>query len=81
MKKNKDLTILGDSIRIERLKRKLSQERLVELTEVITAQHLGKIEKGEVDLRATTLFAILRALNCRLEDLIDLTGGENNGKN
>ena len=52
----------------------------MELTDVITAQHLGKIEKGEVDLRATTLFAILRALNCRLEDLIDLTG-EASGKN
>ncbi len=72
MKKNKDLVILGDNIRIERAKKKLTQEQLVERADSINAQHLGRIEKGEVDIRVTTLFAILRALDCKLEDLIDL---------
>lgn len=72
MKKNKDLVILGDNIRIERAKRKLTQEQLVERAESINAQHLGKIEKGEVDIRVSTLFSILRALDCKLEDLIVL---------
>lgn len=76
MEKDKDLIILGDNIRIERAKRKLTQEQLVERAESINAQHLGKIEKGEVDIRVTTLFSILRALDCKLEDLIDLNGGK-----
>ena len=66
MKKNKDLVILGDNIRIERAKKKLTQEQLVERADSINAQHLGRIEKGEVDIRVTTLFAILRALDCKL---------------
>lgn len=74
MEKDKDLITLGDNIRIERAKQKLTQEQLVERAETINAQHLGKIEKGEVDMRISTLFSILRALNCRLEDLIDLNG-------
>ena len=72
MEKDKDLVKLGDNIRIERAKRKLTQEQLVEIADSINAQHLGKIEKGEVNIRVTTLFAILRALDCKLEDLIDL---------
>ena len=72
MKKNKDLVILGDNSRIERATKKLTQEQLVERADSINAQHLGRIEKGEVDIRVTTLFAILRALDCKLEDLIDL---------
>lgn len=72
MEKDKDLVTLGDNIRIERAKRKLTQEQLVERAESINAQHLGKIEKGEVNIRVKTLFSILRALDCKLEDLIDL---------
>ena len=69
---NKDLIILGDNIRIERAKKKLSQEQLVEKSCTITPQHLSRIEKGQVDMRVSTLFAILRSLDCKLEDLIDL---------
>lgn len=43
----------------------------------MSGQHLGKIEKGEIDIRTTTLFAILRALDCDLKDLIDLRGEKN----
>ena len=76
---NNDLEILGDNIRIERAKRKLTQEQLAEMCGSMSGQHLGKIEKGEIDIRTTTLFAILRALDCDLKDLIDLRG-EKNGK-
>ncbi len=64
---------LGNCIRFQRLQQKLSQEQLVEKSNSITAQHLSKIEKGQVDMRVSTLFAILKALNCKLEDLIDLS--------
>ena len=74
MKKNEDLVKLGDGIRLERLRRKWSQEKLAEKANVSQYQHIGRIERAELDTRATTLFSILRALNCRLEDLIDLTG-------
>lgn len=74
MKKNKDsdLVKLGGSIRLERLKRKLSQDELATLANIPQYQHLGKIERAEVDMKVTRLFSILRALKCKLEDLIDL---------
>lgn len=74
---NNDLEILGDNIRMERAKRKLTQEQLAEMCGSMSGQHLGKIEKGEIDIRTTTLFAILRALDCDLKDLIDLRGEKN----
>lgn len=72
MSNKKDLIILGDNIRIERAKRKITQEQFAEMTGALTPQHLSNIERGAVDIRVTTLFAILRALDCDLKDLIDL---------
>jgi len=77
MKKNKDLVVLGDGIRLERLRRKWSQEQLAEKANISQYQHIGRIERAEIDTRATTLFSIIRALGCRLEDIIDLNGGQN----
>lgn len=76
MKKNKDLIELGDSIRLERLRRKWSQEQLAEKADLSQYQHVGRIERAELDTRVSTLFSILRALDCKLEDLIDLNGGK-----
>jgi transcriptional regulator with XRE-family HTH domain len=73
MKKNKELIKLGDGIRLERLKNKLSQEQLAEKAGICQYQHIGRIERAEINTRATTLFAIIKALNCKLEDLIDLS--------
>ena len=75
--KNNVIDILGDNIRIERATWKLTQEQLAEMCGSMSGQHLGKIEKGEIDIRTTTLFAILRALDCDLKDLIDLRGEKN----
>ena len=72
MKKNEDLIKMGEAIRLERLKRHLSQEKFAELADIPTFQHLGKIEKGLVDIQITTLLKILRALKVKFEDLIEL---------
>lgn len=72
MSKKEDLTILGDAIRLERLRRKWSQEQLAIQAGLSQSHHISRIESGKTDLQTTTLFAILRALDCKLEDLIDL---------
>lgn len=72
MKKDEDLKTIGEAIRIERLRRHLSQEQFAELANVATFQHIGKIEKGDIDMRVSTLIKILRALNLKFEDLIEL---------
>lgn len=77
MNKRDDLTILGDGIRLERLRKKWSQEYLAEVAGLSQSQHVSRIEAGKVDLQTTTLFSILRALDCELKDLIDLRGVKN----
>ena len=77
MDKKDDLVILGDNIRIERLRKKWSQEYLADIAGLSQSQHVSRIESGKVDIQATTLFAILRALNCKLEDLIELNEEKN----
>lgn len=72
MKKDKDLEIIGEAIRIERLKKHLSQEQLAEMAKISQSQHISRIEKADVDMRTSTLLKILRALNLKLEDLIKL---------
>ena len=65
------LKILLEAI-ADTLKRHYSQEKFAELTGIQNFQHLGKIEKGNVDMRVSTLLKILRALDLKLEDLITL---------
>lgn len=77
MKNKEDLTVLGDGIRLERLRHKWSQERLAEKAGLSQSQHISRIESGLVDIQVSTLFSIIRALDCKLEDLIDLGGGNN----
>ena len=66
-----------NQIQVIRTARGITQEQLAEMCGSMSGQHLGKIEKGEIDIRTTTLFAILRALDCDLKDLIDLRGEKN----
>ena len=72
MKNKKQLQQLGDAIRLERLKQKMSQDKLAALAKLSQYQHISKIERAEIEMRVTTLFSILKALNVKLEDLIDL---------
>ncbi len=74
MKKNKDkdLKTLGFNIKVERMKRDLSQDQFVEISGLLNSQHLSKIENADVDMRVSTLIKILRALKVKFEDLIEL---------
>jgi len=72
MKKNEDLKVIGEAIRIERLKRHLTQEQLADTAGLSQSQHISRIEKADVDMRVSTLVKILRALKLKFEDLIEL---------
>ncbi len=72
MKKNKDIKDLGFNLKVERMRQGLSQEQLAEMADLSNYQHISKIEKGDVDMRVSTLVKILRALKLKFEDLIEL---------
>jgi transcriptional regulator with XRE-family HTH domain len=66
-----DLIKFGNNVRIERNKLRYSQEELAGL--IGTQQsHIGKIERGEADIRISTLIAIMKALNVPFEKLYDM---------
>jgi len=70
--KRSDITKkLGWKIRIERTKRKLSQEALGELAG-LSKNSIGAIERGESSPTAETLNAIAKAFGMKLADLIDV---------
>lgn len=60
---------LGDRIRFARQSRRLSQERLGELSGQ-DRQTINRIEQGHVSTRIDTLFRIARALDVPLSDLV-----------
>lgn len=73
MARNKeDLIKIGEAIRMERLRRRMSQDNLAELAGLAQAQHISKIENAEVDIRISTLLAIFRVLNLSLDDIVGL---------
>ncbi len=66
-----DLKKLGNNIRAERHRLNYTQEYLEDKTGIL-AQHIGRIEKGEIDIRFSTLIALLKALNIPFEKLYDI---------
>ncbi len=68
---NEALQILGNNLRAERNRQRLSQEQLAEMAG-LQMQHISKIENGQTDIRFTTLIAILKALNIPFEKLYEL---------
>ena len=68
---NEALQILGNNLRAERNRQRLSQEQLAEMAG-LHMQHVSKIENGQTDIRFTTLIAILKALNIPFEKLYEL---------
>lgn len=66
-----DLTVLGNNIRAERNRLNYSQEKLAELAG-IQMQHLSKIEKGESDIKFSTLVSILSALKISFDKIYEI---------
>ena len=61
--------IVGEAIRTERKKAKLSQEKLAERAD-LNRNYIGEIERAEKKITLETLWKIARALNLRVRDLI-----------
>ena len=68
---NKDTIIkLGIKIRVERIKHKLSQEKLAELAS-INRNFVGMIERGETNVTIKNLENIANALNLPIQELFN----------
>ena len=59
---------LGQKIRIERQKRKMSQEKLAELAD-LNRNFVGMIERGETNLTIKKLENIANVFNMEIKDL------------
>lgn len=68
---NNVLQELGNNIRAERNRLKLSQAGLAYQVGV-SVPHISKIESGFADIKFTTLIAILKALDIPFEKLYEL---------
>lgn len=68
----KDLRLLelGNKIKLERMKRDMSQEQLAELAE-ISVRTVSDIERGITDIRYTNLMQIACAFNLTLSDMLN----------
>lgn len=69
--KEKILKTLAENIRIERARRKISQESLAEQAD-ITPQHLYRIENEKVCPTITVVANIAHALSLTLDELLPL---------
>lgn len=70
MKKNLALLELGNKIRLERMKRDISQEKLAELANV-SIRTISDIERGLTDIRYTNLLQIAKAFQLTTSRLLD----------
>jgi len=61
--------VLGEAVRVERKRVRLSQEALAEKAG-FTRNYIGDIERGEKKATIEALAKIARALKCRLRDLV-----------
>ena len=68
--KNNKLLELGHKIRLERMKRDISQEKLAEIAN-LSRRALSCIECGVNDPKYTTLLQIAEAFNMKISDLLD----------
>lgn len=65
----KRIKIFGANVRRERLRKGLTQEELAESAQIAT-RNLQKIEAGEINILATTVFRIQLALQCSWKRLM-----------
>ncbi len=63
---------IGLKIKLERAKRKLSQEKLAELAD-LSKTHVGDIERGATIPTVETLNRIANALGITLVELVDVS--------
>ena len=68
MKNNDTIKKLGQKIRIERQKRKMSQEKLAELAD-LNRNFVGMIERGETNLTVKKLKNIANVFDIDIMDL------------
>ncbi|MBR1754208.1 helix-turn-helix transcriptional regulator [bacterium] len=68
--KNIKLLELGNKIRLERMKRGFSQEKLAELANV-SIRTISDIERGLTDIRYTNLLQIASAFEITTSELLD----------
>lgn len=61
--------LLGEAVRAERKKSRLSQEELAEKAD-LTRNYIGDIEGAEKKITLEALAKIAKALKCRVRDLV-----------
>ena len=61
--------ILGETIRAERKKAGLSQEKLAEKAD-LNRNYIGEIERAEKKVTVEVLWKLARAMNLRVRDLV-----------
>ncbi len=61
---------LGQKIRIERIKRRLSQEKLAELTD-LNRNFIGMIERGETNITVRNLEKIANTFELDIKELFN----------
>lgn len=62
---------IGNNIRAERNRLRLSQEKLAQKV-FLSEKHIGKIERGQVNAKITNIIAIMKALNIPFDQLYKL---------
>ena len=68
--RSKTSKILGETIRAERIKAGLSQERLAEKAN-LARNYIGNIERAEYKVTVETLSQIAKALGVKMRDLVN----------
>lgn len=63
------LRSIGGSVRRERIRRNITQEKLAELVD-LNIRTVQKIEAGDVNILVTTLLRLQKALGCDWPDLL-----------
>lgn len=72
MKEEELLLKLGQKVRFERIKRKLSQEKLAEKA-CLNPRSISVLECGLNNTKLLTLISVAKALNLEIKDLFDFT--------
>ena len=61
---------IGENVRLRRLAKRMSQEQLAEKA-AVSATMISYIETGAKPLSLKTGYLIAKALNCKIDDLIE----------